>query len=170
MISRRTALAAAVLPLARPALAQAWPSGPIRIIAPFPPGGSVDTVARLLQQPLQVELGVPVIVENRAGASGALGTAQAADTLVYATPDQPRLGHNAQVTDDGKWLVITTHEGTDNRYQITVIDLTAPKPAPATAPTPAPVVTPAVVGSEAVEHAPSDSEAALTAATRIFFM
>jgi tripartite-type tricarboxylate transporter receptor subunit TctC len=83
MISRRTALAAAVSPLAAPALAQAWPGGPIRIIAPFPPGGSVDTVARLLQQPLQTELGVPVIVENRAGASGALGTAQAA----RAAPD-----------------------------------------------------------------------------------
>ena len=52
--------------------------------------------------------------------------------LIYATPDQPKLGHNAQVTDDGKWLVITTHEGTDNRFQITVIDLTAPKPAPRT--------------------------------------
>jgi prolyl oligopeptidase len=61
-----------------------------------------------------------------------LGTAQAADALIYATPEQPRLGHTASVTDDGKWLVITTHEGTDNRYQITVIDLTAPKPAPRT--------------------------------------
>jgi prolyl oligopeptidase len=61
-----------------------------------------------------------------------LGTAQAADALIYATPEQPRLGHTASVTDDGKWLVITTHEGTDNRYQITVIDLTAPKSTPRT--------------------------------------
>ncbi len=61
-----------------------------------------------------------------------LGTQQSADALIYATPDQPKLGHTTQVTDDGKWLVITTHEGTDNRYQITVIDLTAPKPAPRT--------------------------------------
>ena len=83
MINRRTALAAALTPFAVPALAQSWPNGPVRIIAPFPPGGSVDTVARLLQQPLQAELGVPVIVENRAGASGALGTAQAA----RAAPD-----------------------------------------------------------------------------------
>ena len=83
MINRRTALAAALTPFAAPALAQSWPNGPVRIIAPFPPGGSVDTVARLLQQPLQAELGVPVIVENRAGASGALGTAQAA----RAAPD-----------------------------------------------------------------------------------
>ncbi len=61
-----------------------------------------------------------------------LGTPQSTDALIYATPDQPKLGHTAQVTDDGKWLVITTHEGTDNRYQITVIDLAAPKPAPRT--------------------------------------
>ena len=61
-----------------------------------------------------------------------LGTAQAADPLIYATPESPKLGHTAQVTDDGKWLVITTHEGTDNRYQITVIDLTAPTPVPRT--------------------------------------
>jgi tripartite-type tricarboxylate transporter receptor subunit TctC len=83
MINRRMALAAALAPLAAPAFAQSWPNGPIRIIAPFPPGGSVDTVARLMQQPLQAELGVPVIVENRAGASGALGTAQVA----RAAPD-----------------------------------------------------------------------------------
>ena len=83
MISRRIALATALAPMAAPAFAQSWPNGPIRIIAPFPPGGSVDTVARLLQQPLQAELGVPVIVENRAGASGALGTAQVA----RAAPD-----------------------------------------------------------------------------------
>ncbi|GAA0322066.1 prolyl oligopeptidase family serine peptidase [Sphingomonas oligophenolica] len=53
-----------------------------------------------------------------------LGTTQSADTLVYATPDRPRLGHSAQVTEDGQWLVITTHEGTDNRYEITILDLT----------------------------------------------
>jgi tripartite-type tricarboxylate transporter receptor subunit TctC len=70
--------------LATPALAQApWPSGPIRIVAPFPPGGSTDALARLLQQPLQQALGVPIVVENRAGASGALGTA----AVARAAPD-----------------------------------------------------------------------------------
>lgn len=66
--------------LASPALGQspAWPNGPIRIIAPFPPGGSVDTISRLLQPRLAAELGVPVVVENRPGASGSLGTAAAA--------------------------------------------------------------------------------------------
>lgn len=61
-----------------------------------------------------------------------LGTPQSADTLIYATPDQPKLAHSAEVTDDGRWLVITTAEGIDNRYQITVIDLSAAKPAPRT--------------------------------------
>ena len=51
------------------------------------------------------------------------GTAQSLDRLIYATPDAPKRGHSAQVTDDGDWLVITTAEGTDNRYEITVLDL-----------------------------------------------
>lgn len=60
------------------AMAQSWPSGPIRIIVPFPAGGSVDAIPRLLQQGLQERLGVPVIVENRPGASGTIGTAAVA--------------------------------------------------------------------------------------------
>ncbi|WP_198371589.1 tripartite tricarboxylate transporter substrate binding protein [Roseomonas rosulenta] len=73
---RRLLLALPAAALARPALAQAtWPQGPIRIIAPFPPGGSVDTIARLLQPHLSADLGVPVVIENRPGASGAIGTA-----------------------------------------------------------------------------------------------
>ncbi len=66
------------------AAAQAWPSKqPIRLIVVFPPGGSVDQVARILAQPLQAQLGQTVIVENKAGASGAIGTAQVAQ----AAPD-----------------------------------------------------------------------------------
>jgi prolyl oligopeptidase len=61
-----------------------------------------------------------------------LGTPQSADALIYATPETPKRSHSASVTDDGKWLVITTTEGTDNRYQVTVIDLTAAKPVPRT--------------------------------------
>ena len=59
-----------------------------------------------------------------------LGTPQSADPLIYATPDHPKWGHGAGVTDDGKWLVIYTTEGTDNRNDVTVIDLTAPNPTP----------------------------------------
>ncbi|CAA9221187.1 MAG: BUG/TctC family periplasmic protein [uncultured Acetobacteraceae bacterium] len=86
-LSRRAVLAAAT-PFAAPraGLAQqqpAWPNGPVRIVVPFPPGGSVDTVARLLQPRLQQELGAPILVDNRPGASGSLGAAAAA----RAAPD-----------------------------------------------------------------------------------
>jgi len=80
-IGRRTLVAGtlAVPALAVPALAQPpWPTGPVRIVAPFPPGGSTDALARILQAPLSRALGVPVVVENRVGASGSVGTAAVA--------------------------------------------------------------------------------------------
>jgi tripartite-type tricarboxylate transporter receptor subunit TctC len=80
---QRRALLLAAGSLAAPAIAQSWPAGPIRIVVPFPPGGSVDTLARLLSPRLGAELGVPIVVENRAGASGALGAA----AVARATPD-----------------------------------------------------------------------------------
>ena len=83
MILRRHLLAGASLAVA-PATARAQaPSGPIRIVSPFPPGGSTDAMARLLQPHLQAEFGVPVVVENRAGASGAIGT----QVVARAAPD-----------------------------------------------------------------------------------
>ena len=58
------------------ASAQAWPTRQaIRLVAVFPPGGSVDQVARIIAQPLSLQLGQTVIVENRGGASGTIGTA-----------------------------------------------------------------------------------------------
>jgi tripartite-type tricarboxylate transporter receptor subunit TctC len=78
--SRRSLVLGAAL-LASPGILRAraaWPDGPIRIVAPFPPGGSADLICRLVQQPLQQSLGVPVVIENRPGASGALGTAAVA--------------------------------------------------------------------------------------------
>ena len=79
--------AMATLPLS--ALAQAWPTKqPIKLVAVFPPGGSVDQVARILAQPLQAQLGQSIVVENKGGASGAIGTAQvaqaAADGYTFA--------------------------------------------------------------------------------------
>jgi tripartite-type tricarboxylate transporter receptor subunit TctC len=65
------------------AAAQVWPSNPIRIIVPFPPGGTTDQIARRVQPLLQADLKVPVIVENRAGASGSIGT----QVAVAAPPD-----------------------------------------------------------------------------------
>lgn len=78
----RSVLAAVLLSgaIAAPAaFAQAWPTKqPIKLVAVFPPGGSVDQVARILAQPLQQQLGQSVIVDNKGGASGSIGTAAVA--------------------------------------------------------------------------------------------
>ncbi|KAA2237205.1 Bug family tripartite tricarboxylate transporter substrate binding protein [Salinarimonas soli] len=82
-LTRRAVLAGA---MTLPALARAqgtWPQGIIRIVVPFPAGGSVDAIARLVQPDLQKRLGVTVLVENRGGASGSVGAAAAAK----AAPD-----------------------------------------------------------------------------------
>ena len=52
-----------------------------------------------------------------------IGTPQSEDKAVYATPDKPEYGHSAQVTHDGKWAVITTSSGTDEKYELNVIPL-----------------------------------------------
>jgi tripartite-type tricarboxylate transporter receptor subunit TctC len=70
------------------ALAQAWPAKTVRIIAPFPPGGSVDQVSRILAAQLTTQIGQQVIVENRAGASGSIGT----QAVATAPPDGYTIG------------------------------------------------------------------------------
>ena len=64
--------------LTNPAAAQPYPSQPIRLIAPFPPGGSVDIMARLIAEPLASQLGGKIVIENRSGASGNIGMEVAA--------------------------------------------------------------------------------------------
>ena len=74
-------VALAALSVPQWASAQAWPTKqPIKMVAVFPPGGSVDQVARILAQQLSVQIGQSVIVENRGGASGAIGTAAVAQS------------------------------------------------------------------------------------------
>jgi len=69
--------------LAGSVAAQTYPSQPIRLIAPFPPGGSVDITARLIAEPLGAQLGQRIIIDNRSGASGNIGMEAAA----RAAPD-----------------------------------------------------------------------------------
>ena len=60
-----------------PAGAQGYPSHPVKLVIPVPPGGSADVIGRLLANAVSAELGQPVIVDNRAGAAGSVGTASA---------------------------------------------------------------------------------------------
>jgi tripartite-type tricarboxylate transporter receptor subunit TctC len=77
--SNRLALLAATFVLAAPlAFAQGYPNKPVKMIVTFPPGGGMDTMARLLAGPLQDRLKQPVVVENRPGASGMIGAEAAA--------------------------------------------------------------------------------------------
>jgi tripartite-type tricarboxylate transporter receptor subunit TctC len=102
MSSRRSLLAAALAASAalRPRPSRAWaPGRPVRLIAPFAPGGTSDLVARAFQGPLTEWAGHPVVVENKPGGGGMLGT----ETLVRSPPDGLTLlvlnsGHAANAT------------------------------------------------------------------------
>jgi tripartite-type tricarboxylate transporter receptor subunit TctC len=127
---RRDLLARAlVLPLVLPLLASSlpaqaqpadpWPARPVRLLVGFPPGGSSDTVARLVAQHMSTSLGKPVVVENRPGAGGLI----AAEAVAKAAPDGYTLvllpsGHASQAAmlsrlpfhpvDDFAWISTTT--------------------------------------------------------------
>ena len=76
-------LAAAALALAAPAAAQSWPEKPVKLIVPFPAGGPIDTMARFVAQPLAARLGQPIVIENRPGGGGTIGT----KSVAAAEPD-----------------------------------------------------------------------------------
>jgi tripartite-type tricarboxylate transporter receptor subunit TctC len=82
--TRRALLGASAATVIAPnARAQSYPTRPIRLVVPFPPGGGVDAVGRILAEPLGALLGQPVVVENRAGAGGAIGV----DAVAKSPPD-----------------------------------------------------------------------------------
>ncbi|GAP34086.1 tripartite tricarboxylate transporter substrate binding protein [Piscinibacter sakaiensis] len=95
----RKTFAAAVLGLcaAASALADTWPSKPVTLLVPFPPGGSTDMIARTVGAKLQEKLGASFIVDNKAGAGGTVGATQAR----RATPD----GHTIFVSSLGPFVI-----------------------------------------------------------------
>jgi tripartite-type tricarboxylate transporter receptor subunit TctC len=97
-ISRRAAMLAPLL--AAPAFAQSWPERPIRLIIAFPAGSVTDTLFRNLAEPLARELGQPVVIENRPGGNGVVGT--------LAARGAPADGHT--------WLVLSVTNGALNNY------------------------------------------------------
>jgi tripartite-type tricarboxylate transporter receptor subunit TctC len=98
---KKPILAAALCGLAmlcaEAAFAQAWPTKPIRLMVPFPPGGSTDIVARIVAQKLGERLGQPLVIENRGGGGGTIGMAATARTA----PD----GYNLAVASTSTHVV-----------------------------------------------------------------
>ena len=84
-------LACLAMPFAPPAVAQAWPVKPLRIIVVYPPGGVSDATARAIGEKLAVFLGTRVVIENRAGAGGAIGM----EALAKSAPDGYTIGFSA---------------------------------------------------------------------------
>jgi tripartite-type tricarboxylate transporter receptor subunit TctC len=91
VLARSIILAAAVLPVALAASAQTYPSRPIRVIVPYPPGGAADIMPRALGPRMSGELGQQLVFENKAGASGTIGLGQ----LATAKPDGYTIGATA---------------------------------------------------------------------------
>ncbi|CAM3474602.1 tripartite tricarboxylate transporter substrate binding protein [Polaromonas hydrogenivorans] len=85
------------------ALAQSYPTKPVRMIIPFPPGGTLDTVGRQLAQKLSEQLGQPFVVENRAGGNGTIG----ADAVAKAAADGYTLLFNASTLTTSTLLLKT---------------------------------------------------------------
>ena len=94
---RRFVLALGALALAGGAFAQSWPTKPIKVIVPYPPGGTSDILARALGPGMQAALGQPWIVENKPGATGNVG----ADFVAKSPPD----GYTLLLADIGSLAI-----------------------------------------------------------------
>lgn len=99
---RAFAIAIGLALAAAPALAQTYPGSPVHLIVAYSAGGTGDVVARIVAPKLSIALGQSVIVENRAGASGAIG----AHSVATASPDGLTLliGQTAEVAINQHWL------------------------------------------------------------------
>jgi len=115
IMSRAAAVALTILLCGSFAAAEDYPTHPIVLIVPYPPGGGVDTMGRLIGQKLSAALGQQVIIENRGGAGGMLGTRAA----VKATPD----GYTLVMTLTG--LSLGPNPGYDYRKDLAPIGLIA---------------------------------------------
>lgn len=118
---RRALLAAAGLSaLPMPSLAQAYPARPVRVVVPFPPGNTSDILARLVAEEMQARLGATVVIENRTGASGALGV----QAVTGARPD----GYTLMVTTQSPIIIsppLTRNLPYDPQRDLTPIGLFA---------------------------------------------
>ena len=93
MILLRCCIISALIAVSAPVQGQAYPSGPVRVILPFPAGGGVDTMGRIVAQKLTEDLGKSFVIENRGGANGNIGTELAAKS--------PKDGYTLLVTGAG---------------------------------------------------------------------
>ena len=101
-ITRRTLIAGLGATALSPLLAQEFPGKPIRLIVPYPPAGASDITARLVAEKLSKKYGVQVVVENKAGANGVIGT----EMIARAAPDGYKIG-----------LVASSHVGNPYSYK-----------------------------------------------------